>query len=289
MTPAQRARVAAILAGVAALLTVLAAAALWWTGQRHAVASASGLMLPGAADRLGEVEAITVALKGETYTLARTPDGWVMPERGNHPVDEEALGRLALGLALLEKREVRGGGPAALEAVGLGDPRQGGSGALVTLRGAGGADIATVVVGARPSGTYARLPEAASGFRVTDDLLPPFQDPARWLALPALALGAADIAGVSSGDRLALTRWRPLDVKPAGALTGAVVGRQVATLAAGGTATVTVFDEGGRPFATLEIDSPDPRLAAAGAAARGWAYALAPVDAAGFVSTPPTP
>jgi hypothetical protein len=282
MTPALRARVAAILVAAAAGVTLVAAGAFMWSSARHAVQSASGLMLPDVERRLGEVEAIRVDLRGESYTLARAPDGWAMPERGNHPVDEEALQRLALGLARLERLEVRDGGPAALEAVGLGDPRQGGSGALVTLRGAGGATIASVIVGARPSGTYARLPDAASGFRVTDDLMPPFQDPARWLALPAFSLRTADIAAVSSGDRLALTRWRPLDVKPAAALSGPVVARQVATLAAGGTATVTVFDEGGSPFATLEIDSPDPALAGAGAAARGWAYALAPVDAQGF-------
>jgi hypothetical protein len=282
MTPAQRARAAAVLIYAAVAMTAVAGAALWWSGARHAVEAASGLMLPDVERRLGEVETISVVLKGQTYTLARTPGGWVMPERGNHPVDEEALGRLALGLARLEKRQVRDGGPAALEAAGLGDPRQGGSGALVTLTGAGAATIAQVIIGARPSGSYARLPEAASGFKVTDDLLPPFQDPARWLALPVLNLDAAGVTGVSAGDRLALTRWRPLDVKPAASLAGPVVARQVATLAAGGTATVTVFDEGGRAFATLEIDSPDPALAGAGAAARGWAYELAPVDAGGF-------
>jgi hypothetical protein len=282
MTPAQRARAAAVLVAAAIGATAMAGATVWWSAARQGVQTASGLMLPGVESRLGEVEVIRVVLRGETYTLARTPGGWVMPERGNHPVDEAALGRLALGLARLEKLEVRDGGPATLEAAGLGDPRRGGSGALVTLVGKGGATLAQVIIGARPSGSYARLPDAASGFRVTDDLLPPFQDPVRWLDLPVLTLAPQDIASVSAGDRLALTRWRPLDVKPAAALTGPVAVRQVATLRAGGTATVTIFNESGAPFATLDIDSPDPALSTVGAAARGWAYELAPVDAAGF-------
>lgn len=222
-------------------------------------------VIPGFAAIRSEARAIRVTVAGESYELTSTPGGWQLAEAAGYPIRADRLSQLVTGLEALSWEGARTRDPAKFNRIGLGDPREGGTGALIEVIGAEGDVKASLITGRREGRIYARRPGEDQAFRVTGDL-PPLYAADAWLDLDILsvnpdavsALRITDQAGaslylmrrpgesdrafrpappyqdlelasrlVTTGPALALTRLQPIGVKPAGALRTQPVARHI--------------------------------------------------------------
>jgi hypothetical protein len=279
--------------------------------------TAQGLVLPMLRRSAPNVLIVKITLSEGNYSLVRRAvDEWVMPERGNFPVNVKPLNQLAAGLAALTFKADKTRNPALFDRLGVSDPRKGGSGALIQLVDSLGQMIASLIVGVRPSGTYVRFPDNNQSYQVSGQL-PPLQDARFWLDLTIPEIDPARIVRVSVNPMnsapymlarapdgefgllnqdpvraisakaattgLAVTRWRPIDALPRGALKNARVEgfMDVVTidgLAVRGTAKTT------GPRYWIELDAanvsstPSPEAGAINAKTSNWAFEFTRFD-----------
>jgi hypothetical protein len=95
--------------------------------------------------------------------------------------------------------------------IGLGDPAQGGTGALVEVGNGRGDNFAKLIIGYRDGRTYVRHHDDLQAWAVTGSEMPPLQRGARWLDLEAVSIAASDIAEVDVRPGLASYRLLPAD------------------------------------------------------------------------------
>lgn len=303
-------------------LVVFTAGALVWRGARLAppAPGAGGLVAPDAASLIARTATVRVTLASRPYRLERRGAVWLMPERGDYPVRPDAIAALTRGLEGLRLDSPVGVAPDRLAALGLDDPREGGSGALLELLDPQGRALFARIIGVRPGGTFVRAPGAAPGFRA-EGALPPLQDPAAWLDLailsmapqavarvdvvplsgPAYAIVATGAGGFAPLGReafsqanataaaTALTRWRPVDVRPAASLPPGPAARHMTTSRGGLAVLAEARTVDGQTFVTLRAQALRPEAQEAAdalnARAEGWAFALAAYDAADYLFT----
>ncbi len=222
-------------------------------------------VLPGFAELRETASEIRITLADESYALAASPDGWSLSEAAGYRIRPDRMNELATGLEELSWDAPRTRDPEKLNRIGLGDPREGGTGALIEVMGADGNVAASLITGRKDGYIYARLPGDPQAFRVTGEL-PPLYSADAWLDLSILQLSAdavrairlTDATGqslylrrftgesdrafrpappfqdydlvnrlVTTGPALALTRLQPLGVKPATALQTLPVARHI--------------------------------------------------------------
>ena len=263
---AQRQSRVRLMAAIAGGLALLAAGAEF-TGRTAEPRSdqAGKPVLPGFAELRETASEIRITLADESYALAASPDGWSLSEASGYPVRPDRLNELATGLQELSWDAPRTRDPDKLNLIGLGDPREGGTGALIEVIGPGGDVTAALITGRKDGFIYARLPGDPQAFRVTGEL-PPLYSAEAWLDLTILelnpdavaAIRLTDMAGrslylrrftgesdqafrpappfqdyertnrlVTTGPALALARLQPLGVKPESALQSRPVARHV--------------------------------------------------------------
>jgi hypothetical protein len=318
----RRRRQASSLAAATLALVVATAAALWWRADSLAppAAGAGALVAPGVEALLAQTTTVRITLASGAYRLERRGALWRMPERADYPVRADAIAALAQGLAALRLASPVGAAPARLAALGLDDPREGGSGALVELLDSEGRVLFGQIVGVRPGGIFVRAPGAGQGHRA-EGALPPLQSPAAWLDLailsmreeavarvdvvplsgPAYALVATEDGGFAPLGRetfsqanataaaTALTRWRPVDVRPAASLPPGPVARHMTTSRGGLAVLVEAQTVEAQTYVRLRAQALRPEAAQAAdalnARAEGWAFALAAYDAADYLFT----
>lgn len=254
---AQRRRRVLTMAALAGGLGLLALAAEF---AGHAPAPRSDLtgrpVLPGFTEVRADAREIRVTLADASYSLVAAPEGWQLAEAAGYRIRADRLNELATGLEELTWDAPRTNDPGKLNRIGLGDPREGGNGALVEVIGPGGEIAAALITGRKDEHIYARKPGDRQAFRVTGSL-PPLYSPEAWLDLSIIELNADAIAAIrladeagatlylrrnvgendrafrpappyqayqlsgrimTTGPALALTRLQPLGVKPASAL-----------------------------------------------------------------------
>lgn len=269
MTGARHVQRAARIRMMAALaaLGVTAAIASQFIGQSSAPHSelTGKAVLPGFTTLRTQAEEIRVTLADEAYSLLAGPDGWSLSGTSGYPIRTDRLNELASGLEELVWDAPRTRDPGKFNAIGLGDPREGGSGALVEIIGPGGEVSASLITGRKDEHIYARRPEDKQAFRVKGSL-PPLYSAQAWLDLNILEISGDSIRAVritdstgaslylrrniSSADRtflpgpphenyvlvnrlattgpgLALTRLHPIGVKPASDLKTKAVARHI--------------------------------------------------------------
>lgn len=246
-------------------------------------------VLPDFAAQRGDASAIRVTLADESYTLARGPDGWQVDGAGGYAVRADRLADLSAGLEALTWDEPRTRDPNKLNRVGLGDPRRGGTGALVEVLGASGEPVASLITGRKGDHLYARHPDETQAFRVSGDL-PPLYNRQAWLDLAILDIHSDAVSAVrifdSRGDSLylqrtvgaserafrpappyqdyrlvsritasshalALTRFQPIGVKPERALVSRPLARHITQTHDGLEIEVKAFREADGFFVTL--------------------------------------
>jgi hypothetical protein len=145
-----RPRSTAIIVGLA-IASLIGAIAVS-TGQAGRTALARGeRLVPGLAERLEQVAAIEIATGGATIRLARQGTNWVLPDLAGYPARIEAVRQALVAVAAFETIEPRTRSADLYSRLGLEDPAEGRQGTRLTLRDAGNAVLADLVLGKRRS------------------------------------------------------------------------------------------------------------------------------------------
>lgn len=286
----QRMRRLQIMGGIAIGLTVLTLIAYRLGGPSAPSSERDGQpVIPNFATIRAEASEIRVTLSDEAYTLVNTQDGWKMGDEDGYPIRPDRLAELATGLEGLSWGEGRTRDPDKLNRIGLGDPREGGTGALVEIIDNRGDVAAALITGRKDSHVYGRLPGQEQAFQVKGDL-PPFYNHDAWLDFDILEINSDAISAVriydsmgeslylqrsvGSSDRsfvpgppfqdfrlvsrlaastpaLALTRFAPVGVKPASELQTRSVGRHITETHDGLEIDLRAFREPDGYFVTI--------------------------------------
>jgi hypothetical protein len=244
-------------------------------------------VLPGIRDQLRGAGLVMVTTSEEFYHIVRDPEGWVLPEKGRYPVRDTRILALGESLASMTYSQPMTRDPRKFDRIGVGDPLEGGTGALLEVGDGRGATFAKLIVGHRSGVTYIRKPDDLQVWAVAGEPTPPLQRAALWLDLDILAVEAADIVEVRAapagapayrilagpdGYRLAsparmdspalgfalryaaeaLARWAPVDVAPVERLVGAQpAGLYIARLRSGLEITARAAVHEGRGWLTV--------------------------------------
>jgi hypothetical protein len=286
----QRTRRTLAMAALAGALTLLALVSYLGGGSAAPVSERTGKpVLPGFAETRAEASAIRVTLADESYMLVATGEGWRFETRDGYPVRQDRLAELAEGLESLVWDTPRTEDPGKLNRIGLGNPGEGGTGALIEVIGADGEPSAALITGRKGDAIYARRPDEMKAFRVTGNL-PPLYSSEAWLDLGFLdihedaisAVRLTDAEGESlflqravgsserafrpappyenyrlvsriavTGPALALARFLPIGVKPAAALRTQTVSRHITQTHDGLEVDVRAYRERDGYFVTL--------------------------------------
>jgi hypothetical protein len=173
-------------------------------------------VLAGFSQARSEASRIRFTLADESYTLARTADGWVMEDAGGYPIRPERLAELATGLETLSYGEKRTNDPYKHNRIGLGDPTEDGNGALVEVFGPDG-DITSALIAGRKNDTiYVRRPDDNQTYRA-NGTLPPFYTSRSWLDFDIINIGPTAIRSVritdNQGESVYLSRQAGSDTR----------------------------------------------------------------------------
>lgn len=246
-------------------------------------------VLPGFAEVRAGAKEIRVTLADESYTLFATPGGWRLSGTDGYPIRADRLSELAGGLETLVWDAPRTRDPGKMNAIGLGDPREGGNGALVEVIGPQGEVAAALLTGRKDEHIYVRRPGEMQAYRVTGTL-PPLYSAQAWLDLDIIDLNADAVSAVrltdatgaslylqrtigssdraftpappyqeyqlvnrlvTTGPALALTRLQPVGVRPANALRTRPVGTHITQTHDGLEVEVRPYREADGFFVTL--------------------------------------
>ena len=262
----QRRKRLQILGAAAAVLTLLAILThLDFRGGPTQTGRTGQPVLPDFAATRAEAAEIRVTLADESYRLLNGADGWTLEGTHGYPVRADRLASLATGLTELTWGEARTRDPDKLNRVGLGDPREGGTGALIEIANDTGDVTAAIITGRKGEHLYARRPDETQAYQVSGDL-PPLYNRDAWLDLDIIDINPDAVSAVRIFDRygeslylqravgtsernfrpgppyqdfrlisriaastpaLALTRFQPIGVKPAADLTTKPAGRHI--------------------------------------------------------------
>lgn len=277
-----------VLGGVAGGAVLLGALAWMPSGAALQRVEVGRLVLPAFASKTDLVSLIMVTTQEEAYHLVRNDDGWVLAEKGSYPVTDAKIQELTEALAHIAYGQPMTRDERKLDRIGLGDPAEGGTGALLAVGDGKGNSFANLLVGQRDGTSYIRRPDDLQAWEVDGALIPPLQRATAWLDLDVVDVAPADIAGAevrppegpayrleaaAAGgfvlapphDRRqvlaalapgvtaeALTRFLPVDVAPANEIaTGAPVGSHVTRLRSGIAIVVQAWRKNDRGWVTL--------------------------------------
>lgn len=110
--------------------------------------AASERLFPALAEKINDVATVVVARKDDTTTIARKADTWTVNDKSDYPAAFDKVRRLLVDLAELRVLEQKTSSPELFAALELEDLSQADAkSTVVTLKGPGGADMLSVVVG----------------------------------------------------------------------------------------------------------------------------------------------
>lgn len=149
---------------VLALITavVVLAAIISYSGRRSEPSQpGSESFYPALADRVNDVESITIRGADEEFLIARHDRDWGLESKGGYPVMFEKVKETILGLADLKMIEPKTSNPDYYDRLGVEEPGAAGDSSgstLLTLRDAEGQALASLIIGdtAGSSGPAAR-------------------------------------------------------------------------------------------------------------------------------------
>lgn len=180
----------AILAGLTVVAVGAAGAAVAVRGGRHVAEASGALMFPDFVNRANEATTITVTSANGTVTLKRPDDlGWVLGERADYPAPIEKVRRVIAGVAGLRLVEAKTNNPERYARLEVEDPKsKDAKSRQITIRNAGGAVLADVIVGKgnytmgqnSPGGVYVRRANEARSWLAEGSVEAP-AGPNEWL------------------------------------------------------------------------------------------------------------
>jgi hypothetical protein len=307
----KRSRAAVILMASAFATTLLALGSIWVQRSISGETLVSGKVLPDFTADMPQVRTITIASRGGSYNLVRRGTSWVMPERADYPVANASLEGLAKGLSELSYKSARTSDPAQFAKLGVDDPDGDNDSILLSLKGASSQLLGSVYLGMKSDALFVRKAGSNDVFEA-DGKLPDLTSPPKWLDMKVIDVTAETIASVS-GQRageapfdivrrpdggfapvggqanvtattsaIALTKWAPLDVMAASALTRDPIASHVTNLRGGMSVRVEAYREGGRNWvvvsAASQNDAQNDAVANINQRTDGWAFELNPTD-----------
>lgn len=151
---------------------------------------------PAFAARAGDVASIAVTTAEESYRIVRRNGGWIEPGKGGYPVAAGQVADLIHAVAGMTFAAPMTRDDKKFDRIGLGDPNQGGTGALVEIADGKGAVLFRKLVGYRDGRSYVREPGDLQAWAVKAEAMPPLQRGARWLDLEVVSIPASAIREV---------------------------------------------------------------------------------------------
>jgi hypothetical protein len=242
---------------------------------------------------------------------------------------------LAKGLSDLAYKSARTSDPAQFAKLGVDDPSGDNDSILLSLKGASSQLLGSVYLGMKSDALFVRKAGSNDVFEAEGNL-PDLTSPTKWLDLKVIDVTAETIASVS-GQRageaafdivrrpdggfapvggqanvtattsaIALTKWAPLDVMAASALSRDPIASHVTNLRGGMSIRVEAYSEGGRNWvvvsAASDNEAQNDAVAKINQRTDGWAFELNATDFADLTFartavllgpsaplTPPTP
>lgn len=192
---AMRRRTLIILGVAAGASALLGAASFIPPGEELPRSEVGQRVLPAFESKVSLVSLIMVTTNEEAYHLVKNDDGWVMPEKGNYPVNPARIRELTDALAFMTYARPMTHDEKKFDRIGLGDPTTGGTGALLEVGDGSGTNFAKLLAGYRDGRSYLRRPDDLQAWVVGNGVLPPLQRAVRWLDLNVAPLKADEIAG----------------------------------------------------------------------------------------------
>lgn len=156
-------------------------------------------VLPGFSQSRADAQRIRFTLDNDSYSLVRSASGWLLEETGGYPIRPDRLADLAGGLEELTFDEKRTDDPYKHDRIGLGDPTEGGNGALLEVFDSDGALENSLIIGRKGDTIYVRAPDQAQTYRATGSL-PPFYNRRAWLDLDIINIDPSTIRSVRIVD-----------------------------------------------------------------------------------------
>jgi hypothetical protein len=211
-----RRRNLAILAGIAAVMILLAVLALWQRSREMEPRYTEESFFPKLAQHVRQIADIRIASKSGTFDVVFKPDaGWVIAQHDNYPASFERLRETVVGMAALETIEPKTSRPEWLPLIDLGAPPRG-NGVQISLLDEKGHVIASMIAGktvdigdqSGAEGLFARKPGSNQAWLLRS-VFEPKASPAQWLDKTVMDV-----------DR---SRIQEVDVDPAGSASFTVV------------------------------------------------------------------
>jgi len=185
-----------ILAAVAGVSALLGAASFLPPAEDMPRAEVGLRVLPAFESKTSIISLIMVTTGEESYHLVKNADGWVMPEKGNYPVEAARIQELTQALSTITYARPMTRDEKKFDRIGLGDPAAGGAGALIEAGDGSGVNFVKLLAGYRDGRSYVREPDDRQAWAVAGSVLPPLQRAVRWLDLNVAPLKVEDIEGV---------------------------------------------------------------------------------------------
>lgn len=211
------------LGGATAVAVLLAGVAVWQRASTGEPEFKTQRMFPQLESALKNVATIQIETKKAAFNVSRTASGeWKLPDKANYPADFNAVRKTILGLSELDLVEPRTSRPDWQEKLGLGLPKTGGSGTLVTLKDGKGEVLASLIAGASVEGAsaagrqaiYVRRPNQDQTFVARGNFSVPGEE-AQWLDKAFIDLARDRIQSASikpiKGRGYSVTRAKPQD------------------------------------------------------------------------------
>lgn len=156
-------------------------------------------VLAGFSQSRADAQRIRFTLDNDSYSLVRSASGWLLEETGGYPVRQDRLAELAGGLENLTYDVRRTDDPYKHDRIGLGDPTEGGNGALLEVFGIDGELEHSLIIGRKNDTIYVRAPGDAQTYRAKGSL-PPFYNRRAWLDLDIINIDPSAIRSVRITD-----------------------------------------------------------------------------------------
>ena len=130
------------------LTVVVAVAAVMMRRDGSDVAGAGEPFFPALLDNINNITAVAGIGAGETFTLVRDGDRWVVSEKHDFPADQDKARQLILGAARLIRIEPKTSNPDLYAKIGLDDFRaEDGNAVQYSFRSANGETLAEIIIG----------------------------------------------------------------------------------------------------------------------------------------------
>jgi Domain of unknown function (DUF4340) len=197
----QRRKIVMWMGGIAAAAILVGGLTFVPPSEEQKRAEVGRLVLPEFAANAEKVALVMVTTKDEAYHIVRNGSGpttqWVLAEKGSYPVEPERVAKLLRAVAAIKFEQPKTRDDKKFDRIGLGDPAEGGTGAVLEVSDGQGNNFAKLLVGYREGRSYIREIGDLQAWAVDGGEMPPLQRAARWLDLDVATIAPADIQEVT--------------------------------------------------------------------------------------------